>query len=558
MAQAVPINRTVQQLMAHSTNTPVVRDPWLDASPKQQQLALQREAFIRPVVEHLQQGLSTNVAVRNLQAKIDAGHLSATVQQLIAGLSKNGKPPGRSTILGWVKRYREAGINGLVDKHTGRVRQDRGWEAVATQLYNIPSKPSFSAVAGRLRDEYGFVSATDSAVRRYLKALPATLNTHSPARLGKHYYQQNISPYKCRDVSVLDVGEVYEGDGHTVDAYIAHPSHGGPWRPELTVWIDVRSRYIAGWYLSEAESSISTLFALSHALITHDHVPAWVHIDNGSGYKSKLMSDKSTGYYERFNITPTVAIPGNSRGKGLVEHWFRTYRDHFDKFWNGGQDYCGHDMADEVNMRMGDAIRQGKRKLRSFDEYRNGIANFIDTYNNRTTKTLDGKSPAQVWADLKPVAVGLPAAAVIRPATERVAQRCTVALHNRKYENKALAQYEGRTVQVEYDIHTDDRVWILDDKGRLICEAELKTKVAWLPESRLVEARNKREKGRIKRLEKKIDLVRLEESHTVTSTEQLAALDEFDAAEDNDFELPEPEGAITLDLDIYDDELGDY
>ncbi len=556
MAQAVPINRTVQQLMAH-TNTPVVRDPWLDATPKQQKLALQREAFIRPVLAHLECGVSVNLAVRNLLAKIAAGEIGAATQQLIDGLSKNGKPPGRSTVINWVNAYRDNCINGLVDQHTGRVRQDRGWEAVAVQLYNIPSKPSFSAVAGRLRDEYGFDCATDSAVRRYLKALPATLNTHSSARLGKHFYQQNVSAYKCRDVSVLEVGEVYEGDGHTVDAYIAHQGHGGPWRPELTVWIDVRSRYIAGWYLSEAESSLSTLLALSHAMLTHDHVPGWVHIDNGSGYKSKLMSDKSTGYYERFDITPTVAIPGNSRGKGLVEHWFRTFRDHFDKFWNGGKDYCGHDMAGEVNMRLSESIRQGKRKLRSFDEYRDGIAAFIDTYNNRKTKTLNGKSPAQLWAELKPVAVELPAAAGIRPMVERVAQRCTVSLHNRKYENKALSLYEGRTVHVEYDIHTDDRVWILDNKGRLICEATLKTKIAWLPESRLIEARGKREKGQIKRLQKKMDLVRLEGAHQITSTEQLAALDNFDAAEDNDFLLPETENLITLDPESYDDELGE-
>ncbi len=553
MRAVVPINKTVA-VMNDQANLPAVSvDPWRQATQKQQETALLREQFIRPVLDHIHSGVSQNVAVRNLLAHLEAGLLGDRFESVARSLGRNNKVPGRSSILNWVKHYRESGRNGLLDSYTGRVRQDRGWEAVAVQLYNIPSKPSFSAVAIRLREEYGFADASDSAVRRYLKNLPATLNTNSPMRLGKHYHQQNRGKYVMRDATVLQVGEVYEGDGHTVDTYIAHPNHGGPWRPELTVWIDVRSHYIAGWYLSEAESALSTLFALSNALVTHDHVPAWLHIDNGSGYKSKLMSDENTGFYARFNMSTSFSIPGNSKGKGLVEHWFRTFRDHHDKFFNGGQDYCGHDMADEINRRLSDHIKQGKRKLLGFNEYRDSVARFIHAYNHRATKSLGGKSPIELWQQLQPVPVELPAAAIIRPQAERTVRRCCVQLHNRYYEHTALAQYDGRTVRVEYDVHTDDRVWICDDKNRLICEAPLKTKIAWMPESRLEEARKKREKGRLKRLEKKAELIRAEERGAIDHTDTLHSLEQFGADHQELIIRDEPEGAITLDIDIYDD-----
>lgn len=551
MQQRVASIHSLKAVATDSTTEIVTAvDPWREASTKQRATAMQREEFIRPVLDHILQGVSANVAVRNLLSRVEARALSPALLSLATELGRGGKAPGRSTLIGWVKQYRTEGINGLLDKHTGRVRKERGWESAAIDLYNIPSKPSYNAVAILLREQ-GFSDASDSAVRRFLKDLPARLNSNSPARLGKHYHQQNRGKYVIRDKSVLDVGEIYQGDGHTVDCYIAHPNHGGPWRPELTVWIDVRSNYIAGWYLSEAESTTSTLFALSHALVSNDHVPAWLHIDNGSGFKAKLMSDESTGFYARFDISTTFAIPGNSKGKGLVEHWFRTFRDHHDKFFNGGQDYCGHDMAEEVNRRLSETIRQGKRKLASFEEYRNSIAGFIERYNQRLTKTLDGKSPAELWSTLTPVPVELPASAVVRPMVERVARRCTIQLHNRQYEHPALVDYEGRSLRVEFDLHNDQAVWVYDDKNRLIVEAELKTKVAYLPESRLIEARKKREQGRLKRLERKADLIRIEEATPIDHNQQLEAIESFDAGELIDHDDSD-DSSHGLSIDLYD------
>lgn len=103
------------------------------------------------------------------------------------------------------------------------------------------------------------------------------------------------------------------------------------YRPELTVFIDIKSSYIAGWWLSEAESTVSTMFAMSHAMRMHNHVPAWVYVDRGPGYRAKLLSEEGTGFYARFDIGLIGALPGNPHGKGWIERFFRTVRDKHDK-----------------------------------------------------------------------------------------------------------------------------------------------------------------------------------------------------------------------------------
>jgi len=520
MNTITPISKTTAAIIEHDKQL-VVENPWYAASDSARETAMLREQFLAPLVSLVNTGVSDRPAIRNVLQNIASGNYAASYIETAYKLGRGGKLPSRPAISNWLKAYRQAGRNGLLTKQTGRVRKDYGWEHLAIQLYNIPSQPAYSTVALKLREEYGEASATDSAVRRYLKSLPSTLNISSPQRLGKKYHKLNRGKYIERTTESLLVGEIYEGDGHAVDCYIAHPNTGLPWRPELTVWIDIKSKLIVGWYMSEAESAHSTLFALSHAMLTHDHVPAWIHIDNGAGFKAKILNDESVGFYKNFNINTTFAIPGNSKGKGLVEGWFRPFRDRHDKFFNGGQDYCGHDMAEEANRQITIEIKKGKRKLRSLAEYTESVARYIALYNQRSQKSLDGKSPADCWAELKPIAVGIPAQAVMRPSEQRTARRCAVTLHKRRYEHNDLALYDRKTVEVQYDLHDDSKVWIYDDKKRLICIALLKRKTAWMPDSRLEEGRKKREEGRVKRLQRKIDLVEKEERDSIDAAAQL-------------------------------------
>lgn len=537
----------------------ITEDAWGAATDAHKTVALNRYAFISPMVELMHQGAKQNTAVDNLHHKLEMaleyGDTSALLSTALK-LGKRGKLPSKPTIKRWIKDYLNEGKTGLLPKNKGRVRQTYGWEADAMAMYNIPSKPSMADVAFKLRC-WGFEDATASRVRTYLKSLPASLGANSPMRVGKHNYRLNKMKHVERDKTALLVGEVYQGDGHRVDCYIAHPNTGMPYRPEMTVWIDVRSMYIAGWYLSDDESSISTLLSLSSALVKHDHVPAWVHVDNGSGFKSKMMNDDSIGFYDKFDITTMFSIPGNPRGKGQVEGWFRKFRDQHDKFFNGGKDYCGHDQADEINRQLTIRVKQGKRKLRSLHQYVDSIKEYIDAYNNEPQKGLNGKSPAELWATLDRVPVELQAAAIIRPRETRKVRKQSITIHNRKYRHDDLVHWLGYEVIVEYDLMDDEHVWLYTEDGRLICVATLSHKVAYLPKSRRDEALMKRDKGQTKRLQKQLDEKKARNQSPIEADTTLDALNMNHDVIDADYHIIEQhdtdDEVLSALIDEYDD-----
>jgi putative transposase len=478
----------------HSVPVAAEASAWDRACEKHREVARQRYAVIKGVLPIFDQGVSLHRCATQAVSAIEQGNATC----------KAGKAPSVATVKRWLKGFKAQGMEGLLPAFKGRSRKDYGWEARAIELFNIPGKSSYGDVTDQLRMQ-GYQGVTYERVKNYLKTMPATLGRESPARIGKHEYHLTHKPSRSRDCEVLNVGEIYQGDGHTIDCYLADPNTGNPYRPELTVWIDVRSRYIVGWYLSEAESAHSTLFSLCHALLRHDHRPTWLHIDNGSGFINKLMSHESIGFYKKMEFEIMKSIPGNPRGKGQIERWFRTLRDKHDKFWNNGRDYCGHDMAAEVNRRMSVEVQAGRRELLPVGQYRESLAKFVDYYNNRVHSALDGQTPAQLWETLVKHPVVTPASEMVYPRTTAVVRKFTVRTDNRWYRNDILMHYDGQRLTVEYSLTDDATVKIYNAEGGFICDANLVDKTPYLPSSRLEQARQKRETEQVKRLERHIE-----------------------------------------------------
>lgn len=504
-------------------------DPWAAATDAQRRTAELREVIVKPLAELVANGVSITKVAQLFVARVAAETLDPNTRHVLKLLARDGEAPSVPTIKRMLSAYKVEGKAGLLPKHTGRVRKEYGWEARAIELYNIPSKPGYMDVSLRLKFE-GFADVTESRVKRFIKALPATLGEHSPARVGKHLHKLKRQHYQRRHLDEVLVGEIYAGDGHTADVYVGHPNTGKPFRPELTVFIDIKSRRITGWYLTEAESGVSTLYALSHAMVTHDHVPAWLYIDRGAGYRAKMLSDETTGFYKRFDIEVIGAIPGNPHGKGWIERFFRTVRDRHDKFFAGGAVYCGDDMAPEINRRLSAELQQGKRVLPSLAQYVDSFTAWLEQYHRTPMDVLGGRTPAQVWAELTPVGVGVPDQVVVRPHELRTVQRQTVRLHNRTYYHEALALYDAKEVDVEYDLHNDRLLWVFDKKGRFICEAKLVNTIGVLPTSRLEEQREKRLQGQTKRLQRHLEEAKARAQDAITAADVVAQLEHMQPA----------------------------
>ncbi|WP_072670525.1 Mu transposase C-terminal domain-containing protein [Vibrio injensis] len=531
--------------MSHTQSLTVNDTPDLQVSrlPKvKRTLSEARLTFLNVAIEkHEQLGISRSKSVEWLLATARTQQLPEFAQD---ALDTIGKMPGRSTLLRWWQAIEDAGsyaekLLALADSRKGRQRKSEGWEVRATHLFNSPTKPHMSTVAIWLQQEGWEV--TPQKVRRYLKSLPAELGEFGVKRMGRHYYNQNIKPHIMRDVSKVPVGLIYQGDGHRCDVYVQHPNSGKHYRPELTVWIDLRSQYIPGWWLAEDESAVTTLYSLTAAMASHDHTPAMIHVDPGSGFKNKLIDDEVTGFLQRFAIESMHALPGNAKGKGLVEGLFHWFEERLGKTFEA---YCGHCRTDDALSRLEFKIRKGEIRIPSYTEYREAVAKWVDWHNNTPKKALGGKSPAELWDSLNRVPLHCEPQDLVWPQAKRTVRRGWVNLFNRVYGHDTLPSFNGKQVVVQYNLQDDNLVVIRDEDQRFICEATLVNKKDAIAASRLEDLQEKRLKAQIKRHEKHIEEAERRARPTLEHTDTLAAIEdlgavEFLEAEKNADSLPE-------------------
>lgn len=497
-------------------------DEWEAASASQRALAELHFAVVRDCIEP--RSVGALAMARNLLARIQAGVAPAEALHAAALLPRG---LSEANVRRLIEKARKGGLKALLPGARGKRRVARDWDVRARVLWNHPAKRTYAAIAMQLCDE-GFAGVTAVQVARYLESLPAHVGSQNAIqRIGPHLYKQTREKYQKRHLDDVLVGEIYAGDGHTVDCYVAHPNTGGLFRPELTVFIDVKTRYVAGWYFSESETKESTLYALGHALRKHNHVPGWLYLDHGAGYRAQMLSDTDTGFFKKFGIATTAAIPGNPRGKGWIESFFHTVRDRHDKFFFDGWTYCGDDMAKETNRRLHVEIKNGKRKLPSAAEYKASFAAWLERYHATPHSSLDGRTPGEAWAGLQAVPLHMDMDAVMRPRALRKVRQRTVELDKRRYFHEVLIAYDGRHVHVEYDLENDAKVWVRDETGRLICEAPLDSVVGVLPISRLEEQRDVRLKATLKRKQLHIDEALRRREDPITHESQLKALEDM-------------------------------
>lgn len=482
--------------------------------------AQSRQQFVEAVYSKMDEmGWSINRACEHIH------HLACTPSSKLHGLAvdlgKSGKPVSKGQIERWVAAFHRNGIDGLLDNRTGRKHRESGWELRAVALYAKPQKPSIQLVVDTLIRE-GFENVGYDQVRRYLMSLPTDMTTHSAGRLGAKEVKLNHRRYHLRTTENLPAGFCYQLDGHTIDTYLAHEQSSGLFRYELTAVMDVATRYIPSWWMGEAENAANTLFALADAFVRHDHVPAALHIDNGSGFKGKMMNDPSVGYYRRFGLDVIFALPGNAKAKGQIERWFGTMERSFGKQWDT---YCGKDMSPSVLRGIVQGVKRGAYKLPSLQQYMERLREWIDEYHNKPHRGLGGRTPAQAWAELERTPLHYRAAAIVLPRKLRTVTRELITLDGRTYRHPDLIQFDGKKMIVEYSIHSDATVRVLTEGEIWICDAPLANKRDYLPESRIEQGKMERQKQALKRLEVHADEVRRRSGITHNTVTDLLALE---------------------------------
>jgi putative transposase len=430
----------------------------------------------------------------------------------------------RSTIYRWLAD-RARGAAALAPREAPK-RDLPPWVPFLMKLWSRPQKPSLRSVVEQLPLTLppGIEPPGYHAVRRFMRRV-STVELNR-GRLGPRALKA-LKPYAKRDVSGLDPLDVIEMDGHTADFEVAHPAHGGPFRPEITTVIDVKTRLAIGWSAGLAESAHAVMDALRNA-IEKRGVPAILYVDRGSGYEAAVMSDAVIGLLARLGIRHERSLPYNSQARGRIE---RAHRTIWVRWAKTLPTYVGRDMDKEVATKVHKLTRReltkrGGSLLLPWGTFIERAQAEVDAYNNRPhrglAKITDPSSgrlrhaaPEEAWrlaleGGFEPQHLEEPETVdLFRPHREVTARRGLVQLFGNSYFHQALADYGGDRVVVAYDMHDASRVWVKDGDGRHICIATWDGhKRDFFPRSVVEQAREQRAAGRARRLEKKLQLVR--------------------------------------------------
>lgn len=484
------------------------RDPWREATERARQIAIAREDVLLNLKARILPGVSVDKAIKSLQADADAGYLHPhlAMQLGLVTTRKGRNAPGRNTLYEWLSAYEAEGRIGLLPEYQGNRRgaMDTAWWGPALEYFNVPGKPDMSAVHRRLVEVDGFAVSYDQ-VRHYLTGVPAMLGRNSPARIGKNLYRLTEKAFIRRSTERALPGDVYVADGYRADVYLAHPITGDIWRPELTVAIDMRSRCLVGWRADEHEGTYAVQNMWAECFARWGHVPPLIYVDNGSGYKNKLMSDELTGFYHRAGVQQVInAIPGNPHGKGWVERFFRIVKDDFLKLWRPDF-YCGTDMAPEALNKTTREIKAGRLIPPSLGEFTEAFNAWIQRYSQRFHPEDKTVTRAEIWSRLVPIPPHASVTELKRQAVSLTVRRARVKQGKREYTHPDLHAFNGAKVLLEYDL-MDNAVGVIRTlDGRWICDAFLVKEIDAIDTNRLEEKRQGRAKDALKRLQEKMD-----------------------------------------------------
>ena len=482
-------------------------------------------------------GSGKDRAIRSFVADAENGDLDPVQAVAVATANDRGTSAVLSypTAYRWFKAREELGITGLAPAVSQQKADLPPWFDDFLRHYAKPTKPS---VAEALRDfnktlPAGAVRPTEAAVRRCLKKMPQL--ERLKGREGKLALRARLA-YTARDTSDLLPTSVYVADGKTYPAEIGHPIHGQPFRPEISTIEDVATRRIVGWSAALDENTFGVVDALRRAC-AFAGIPAIFYTDRGPGYKNKAMNAPLTGFLSRAGITPMHALPYNSQAKGNVERLNQLYNASAKKL----PTYIGKDMDKEAKLvvfkttRRDLAVTGTSRLLPGWDAFLEHVEEDIQSYNDRPHSELPrfrdpqlGRTrhmtPNEAWAaklaGFEPI---VPDEAelddMFRPYTVRKTRRALVDWLGTSHFAMAREPYDGQDVIVGYDIRDASRVWVreieeIDDErvpGRLIAIATFEGhKTRYVPVAYEQAAMERRAKGRLGRLNRKIGVVESE------------------------------------------------
>lgn len=405
--------------------------------------------------------------------------------------------------------------------------------AAFLRFYCHPTRPPVAEAYRRMVPflaENGLPEISYTTVCRIEASLPVTVKYRGRVT-GSEW--RGLKPYIERDVSMFKANDIWVGDGHSFKAKIAHPQHGQPFVPEVTVIIDWVSRKIVGWSASLSESTVAVSDAFRHAQMTTRARPLVYYSDNGSGQTGKMIDCPIAGTLARQGIAHETGIPGNPQARGIIERlWQVTLiplaRTYPTCTWRGADDNAVTKMLKLLNRKD-----QGGIVIPSWRQFLDDVAAAVERYNlTHEHRELAGLTPEEAYQaklDRDSIVFGpsdAEIAALWMPEVVRKPRRGLVEVFGNTYCKRDLVDVlpEGSRVRVRYDLHNAEQVWLLTMDGVFLGTAKWNGHaVAAFPVAEIERKRAERVKGMVKRGEEIIRQAQAELGDTYDLTPAIPA-----------------------------------
>jgi len=280
----------------------------LESAPTEEERGLDLRPRRAEVPERYRAVVESRVAVVSEVSGLKGAELRKWVELYNLGMISGGtlKVTGQlavRTVYRWVKQYQDDGAEALVpgyEKGSGgrKIPVEDQNKLLALLLH--PNRVRVATAVNVIADWYRIhrremTYSVKTAVRWCEDWRKEHLAQWTLARGGVKQFQETINKTILRDWNLVEVGDAWMSDGHTIEVMIIDPRDGKARKHEIVVWFDCRSRMPVGASINITENTEGIQIAFRNAALWTGYVPLAVYIDNGKAYVSKYFTGENRG-----------------------------------------------------------------------------------------------------------------------------------------------------------------------------------------------------------------------------------------------------------------------
>ena len=359
-----------------------------------------------------------------------------------------------------------------------------------------------------------------STFKRSVDDMPKTVKLYFRER--EKVFIDKCAPYIKRMYEDLESNDIWVADNHTFDVMVER--EGKPVRVYLTAFMDVRSRKMMGWCVTDAPCSDATIYALKKGCEKFG-VPKAIYTDNGreflfhdlggNGFRKKRKEGeelKLPSILDDLDIEFRTALPRNARGKG-IERAFYTVKEHFSKLF---ESYTGGTILERPD-KLKKLVKQ-KNGLPEINEFIQFVDIYIEGWYNKQPHEgsgMKGKCPDEVFAEHLITQRILPKEkedlmfmryAKSNNGMLKVGKNgVTLTFYGKQlqyWSEEFWREHFGKNVYVRYNPEDLSSVRVYDKQKRLLCIVPLKQELSYTASKQEVKKQQQENRSAVKSVAK--------------------------------------------------------